>query len=113
MNIDYAAIIAKANERKDSLQRFEVASQYLKVQLRTSQPLLDALAAWKACHEQLDTEARYLLPRSSRGVEPCSVSLAMWVGNILSQWGAGADAVNERPSAFAALKMLVPDEKTS
>lgn len=62
MNIDYTAIIQKANDRKDALMRFEAAVNELHSEINEGpNPLIEALAGFKKCWEALDTEAQALV----------------------------------------------------
>lgn len=62
MNIDYAAIIAKANARKDALMRLEAAVTELRSEINENpNPLIEALAGFKKSWEALDGEAQALV----------------------------------------------------
>lgn len=63
MNIDYTAIITKANERKDALIRFEQAAIALKAEMACfEEDTLPVLVEYQAAYKALDDEARKLLP---------------------------------------------------
>lgn len=80
MNIDYAAIIAMANDRKDKLMGFEQAAQRLRAELMNSEPLQAALVEYKAAYDKLDPEAHKLLPPDA------GHPVATWAGQMLSYW---------------------------
>lgn len=82
MNIDYAAIIEKANARKDALQKFELAVQGLRNEINESghPHLIGALYDFQKAEKGLDEEARHMLP--THGLVP----LSLFVNNMLSMW---------------------------
>ncbi len=66
MNIDYAAIIQAANNRKDALQRFEAACHHLDAVLCGEyRAVVAAVEAFTAAHANLDAEAHALLPKDA------------------------------------------------
>jgi hypothetical protein len=66
VNIDYAAIIAKANERKDALIKFELAMQELFGEINESlEPdLIIAARHWVTAWNKLDAEAKEMVSAS-------------------------------------------------
>lgn len=67
MKIDYAAIIAQANARKDALLQFEAAAKQLHCEMSWArETLLPAAAEFERAYQALDAEARLLLPGASK-----------------------------------------------
>lgn len=82
MNIDYTAIIAKADARKDALLRFEAAVQQLSGHINEGDDpdLIEAFHTFQEAFNALDAEALALLPPNT------GHSLSRWVANMLSTW---------------------------
>lgn len=82
MNIDYAAIIEKANARKDALQKFELALQGLRGEINESgdPDLITALQDFQKACCALDAEAQNMLP-------PGALNVARhFAANVLAMW---------------------------
>ena len=90
MNIDYAAIIQKANERKDALQKFEGAVTNLRAEINESgsPELITALYEYKIKYEALDAEAINMLPENAGHVLVVFANDMMAVWNRLLQCSA-------------------------
>lgn len=97
MNIDYTAIITKANERKDALVQFEEAVRLLRSEINDgNEPdLITAAHLFQTAVNNLDAEAVAMLP--GHNLEP----VRLFVNNLLSMW-AFADKIGG--SAFAVQK---------
>lgn len=97
MNIDYAAIIEKANARKDALQKFELAVQGLRGEINEAHEpdLISAARDFQNALHALDAEAHALLPQNTAQV------LGLFVNNLLSMW-AFVDKVSN--SAFTVAR---------
>ena len=102
MNIDYTAIIQKANDRKDALMRFEAAVRQLSSEINESgsPELIEAAYALQQSYNALDAEARALLPGN------CELPLVLFVNNMLSMWafvdkpGAGLGQMTPRQALY-------------
>ena len=106
MNIDYAAIIQKANDRKDALMRFEVAVTNLSSEINEGpNPLIEALAGFKKCWEALDGEAQALV-----GVNYGHL-LNTFASDMLVQWSRIHSVDSYRQvSPYGALGTLAGEE---
>lgn len=106
MNIDYTAIITKANERKEALQAFERAVQGLRGEINESghPDLIETLYDFQKAEKNLDEEARRMLPVN--GLQP----LSLFVNNMLSMWAyvdkISGSALSVQVSPRAALDIL-------
>ena len=106
MNIDYTAIITKANERKEALQAFERAVQGLRGEINEGghPDLIEALYDFQKAEKNLDEEARQMLPVN--GLQP----LSLFVNNMLSMWAfvdkISGSALSVQVSPRAALDIL-------
>jgi hypothetical protein len=82
MNIDYAAIIQKANDRKDALMRFEAAVRRLSGEINESREpdIIEALRHFQHVATALDQEAQSMLPVNS--LHP----VLAFANNVLQMW---------------------------
>lgn len=66
MNIDYAAIIATANVRKEALQAFEAATIQFKAEMNCfEEDTLPAVREFIRAYKNLDNEALQLIPKQA------------------------------------------------
>lgn len=106
MNIDYAAIISKANERKDALLRFESVVLNLRSEIDPDREpdLIVVARAFQKAVSDLDEEARRMLPFHK--LQPIN----QFVNNLLSTWDfvdkLSGSALSSQLTPRAALQEL-------
>ena len=103
MNIDYSAIIAKANARKDALQKFEDAVTNLRAEINEAggPELITALYDYKTKYDALDLEAIQLLPAEAGRV------LWQFASGMLAAWNQlGSCNAYSKITAYEALEKL-------